>query len=216
MKNVYEHQDTSHIQPIPGFIRYLDIIVDKLFISSFILNKIKDLPLNQFSIFLTNIAVICIAIAFTIQVFTSQYYQSASNQDTSNLPLRTHLFANIGAISAWMCIIFPNLWLISLWMFCFNNFFWTYNEYSKQTSPSVYPPMPLDQEKYCYYVLNVALATLVSAIANTLGLYFINQTTLILTTGIILNWTFSFIGVDYLYKATGSELPLPSLSFILN
>jgi hypothetical protein len=196
-----QNQDISNIT-VPNYIRYLDYVADKLFISSFILNKIKDFPLNQFSIIASNIALLCMGLAFTLQIFTTRYYHTKPNADTFNYTLRSHVFAHIGSIGAWLCIFFPNLWLISLWIFCFNNLLWTYNELSRLSNPSIYPSMPNDQKQFCKYVACIALATLVSAIGNTLGLFFIDHKSMILYSGMLLNWMISALGINYLFKAT--------------
>lgn len=205
--NLERNKLTSCTAELPLCIVYLEYAIDKLFISSFILNKIKDFPLGSISTVLGNIALCCIAVAYTLQLITTNYYQidETENQNLLNYQTRAQLIAFIGTIITWFCIFHSALWLPCFWFMCINNLFWLYNESSRTSKPSLYPKTPNDQEEYCHYVGWMTLAMLSSAIANTLGIFAIAQQHTLIIIGRIFNWCFSLLGVRSLYNSNNPK-----------
>ncbi len=192
----------------PAFVNCLEYIANKLFICGFLFNKLSDFPLGFVSPLLSSIAICSIAIAYTIQIYTTSYYHSP-NPTNSVLDYRDicQLMACIGMITSWLCIFAPNLWLACLWVFCINNLLWIYNESSRPDNPSLLPPMPVNRQKYSEYVIWVSTATLCSAIANTLVLVIPNANNWLYLMGKILNWSASILGM-YALDASNTLAPM--------
>lgn len=171
------------------YLGCIEFVADKLFVSSFFLNKIKDFPFPLVKEICTNMAIFCLALAYTLQIFSSPFYQ---NQGKGYYSHRALLISSIGALTAWTCIMFPELWLICTWLFCLNNLTWIYNELSRLQAPTLYPQMPKNQWAYCCYVVFVSLAGLVSALSNTFGLGVL---------GLVGNWLLTGLGLISLHQS---------------
>jgi len=185
---------------IPEWVGIFEKIAGNLFISSFVLNKLKDLPLGWYSTFFSNIAIFSIAFAYSMQIFTTHYYQVPLEVETQlNYKDICQIIAIIGTINSWICISLPHVWLACLWVFCLNNLLWIYNEQSRIETPSIYPPPPSNQKAFCRYVNFISIAPLCTAISNTLVLFFPYAAEQIQLTGKIANWVASFIGMKSLY-----------------
>lgn len=188
--------------PTPAFVKGFEYIANKLFICGFLFNKLSDFPLGFVSPLLSSIAICSIAIAYTIQIYTSNYYDSP-HPKTNLLDYRDicQLMACIGMINSWLCIFAPNLWLTCLWVFCINNLLWIYNESTRPNSASIFPAMPINRQKYGEYVIWISTATLCSTVANTLMLFIPNANSFLYLMGKILNWSASFLGVNALFAS---------------
>jgi hypothetical protein len=182
---------------VPKYVEWIEYIADKLFISSFFLNKLKDLPFNYLSPIFTNLALLCLATAYTLQLFSSPFYQTGM-PDAWNYNERAFGFNFIGSLTAWTCIIFPEIWLVCTWIFCVNNLIWLLNEHTKKIAPSVYPMMAKNQDAYCNYVLSITLATFISAISHTF-----NQAGI----GRLVNWLATGIGLYFLWQSGQETMP---------
>jgi len=178
----------------PKYLGCIEYLADKLFVSSFFLNKIRDFPFPYIHAICTNTALICLALAYTLQIFCSGFYQ---NQQPGHYGDRTLLLSVLGSLTAWTCIMFPQFWLVCTWLFCLNNLLWIYNEYSRINNPSIYPQMPQNQVAYCFYVTCMTTAGFISALSNTFGLACV---------GLIGNWLFTGLGLFSLWQ---SSQPLP-------
>ena len=197
---------TSAHLDMPEWVGLFENIANKLFISSFVLNKIKDLPIGWYSSFFSQTAMFAVAFAYSIQVFTTSYYQvSAEVESQFNYKHFCQMIASIGTINSWICISLPHLWLWCLWIFCMNNALWIYNEQTRLETPSIFPAPPPNQKEFCSYVNYISMAPLCSAISNTLALFssYADQVKLI---GILLNWTVSYIGLLSFYQCTTPEI----------
>ena len=208
MQNVLSEPNHSSSLNVPIWVNYLEYIIDKLFISSFILNKIKDFPLGPASMLLGNIALFCIALAYTLQLMTTNYYQVEKQQNQTDLNYQEicMIIALIGSSASWFCIFNPHLWLPCFWIMCLNNLLWIYNETTRIDNPSLYPSTPQNQEKYCEYVILMTTAMFSSALANTLGLFIPYEKQTILMFGKLCNWALSILGVIALYASAEPKL----------
>jgi hypothetical protein len=197
----------SIFSEIPEWVGVFENIANKLFVSSFVLNKLKDLPLGWYSTFFANTAMFAIAFAYSIQIFTTHYYQVSPEVESQlNYKDICQMIATIGTINSWICISLPQVWLICLWAFCLNNGLWIYNEQTRIETPSIYPPPPPNQKEFCRYVNFISIAPLCSAISNTLALFYPYADQEIRLTGKVLNWLVSFIGLQSLYRCDTIEL----------
>jgi hypothetical protein len=188
---------------LPLSICYMEYIIDKLFVVSFILNKIKDFPLGPLSILLGNLALCCIAVGFTLQLITTNYYEVeyTETKNLFNYQTRAQLNALIGTAVTWFCILHPGLWLPCFWLMCANNILWLYNEHTRIDKPSIYPSSPKQPIEYCRYIAWMTLSMLSSALANTLSFSALEHQQTILTIGRIFNWGFSLLGIRSLYAS---------------
>ena len=196
-------------RPTPALVNSLEYIANKLFICGFLFNKLSDLPLGFVSPLLSSIAICSIAIAYSIQIYTTSYYHSPIPKK-SVLDYRDicQLMACIGMIASWLCILAPNLWLACLWVFCINNLLWIYNESTRPDSLSLFPSMPVNRQKYNEYVIWISTATLCSTVASTLMLLIPNANNCLYLIGKILNWSASILGIHALYA---SDIPEPTI-----
>ena len=182
---------------IPKYVDCIEYIADKLFVSSFILNKLKDLPIGLMSPICTNLALILLALAFSLQILSSLYYQTPKQKSNIWTYRNRALWFNlIGALTAWTCIMFPEIWLICTWILCFNNLLWIYNEESRLEIPTIYPQMPKNQYEYCKYVVCIGIATFISATSNTFHLELIGKS---------FNWIATGCGLLSLWQSTKTE-----------
>lgn len=196
-------------KPLPAFVEPIENLIGQLFICAFLCNKARDLPVGILEPILANIAILSIAIAYTLQLLTTPYYQHKNKkQDEQLLNYRNigMFIALVGAASSWVCIIAPHLWLECLWIFCANNLLWIYNESDRSKEPTTFPKMSNDHNAFTNYVTFIGLAPFCAAMAGSLKKVFISNHLIIDIIAKITNWGLTIVGLIELQESSKLKL----------
>lgn len=194
---------------IPVFVEPIESLVGQLFICAFLCNKARDLPVGFLEPILANIAILSLALAYSLQLLTTPFYQQKNKKIDEQLLNYRNIcifIAFVGALSSWVCIIAPQLWLECLWIFCANNLLWIYNENSRNQEPTQFPKMPNNHDAFLGYVTFIGLAPFCSAIAGCLKKSFLNYHFVIDLISKILNWSLTIIGLFKLDESSKLKL----------
>jgi hypothetical protein len=189
----------------PSFVEAIEELIGKLFIAAFLCNKLRDFPIGFLDSFLANVSIICLALAYSLQLISTPFYQHKNKSQDQNLINYRNLcilIAFIGALNSWICIIYPQLWLQSLWVFCANNLIWIYNETTRKQEQTLYPKMPENQDAFISYVSLIGLAPFCTAIASHLKKVFLEANLVIDVISKIINWTLTIFGFIELNAAS--------------
>lgn len=139
-------------------IQSLDGLAGNLFLAGLIVSQLKNIPMGYFSFYLSAFAYVAYALAYTIQIYTSNYY----DKDPHHLLDFQFLFqlqAVLGAIASWTLIMNPTLWMPCLLLFLASNILWYFSEYLRYDHPTNNPPMPNNPKNYLAFCAYMTLGT---------------------------------------------------------
>ena len=139
-------------------IQNLDSLAGNFFLAGLIMSRLKDIPMGYFSFYLSAFAIVAYALAYSIQIYTSSYY----DKDPDHLIDFQFLFqlqALLGAIASWTLIMNPTLWMPCLLLFLASNILWYYAECLRYDHPTNYPQMPHNPKNYLVFCAYMTLGT---------------------------------------------------------
>lgn len=193
---------------VPVFVDNLDKIAGNIFTCSFIISKIRDLPLGSISMALSLVTLTLYGAAYTLQIFTSSYYQDAKPLPNLEWSYREFYMsvAIIGASACWLTLGFPACWMMLMLIGTLNTFLWYISEIHRLENPTAYPKMAQQPELYMEYVKWIAVSSLISTTALLVALSMPAHFMLIYMTGLVGNYLASGIAMYYLLESF--DLPI--------
>jgi len=195
----------NDIPQIPAWVELIETIRNLIFTATFILNRIKDLPLGQFSNIFAGIAMLGFALANSLQLISSRYYHK--NGDTTFGNIST-LSAVVGIIASVGILIQPQAWLIWIWLFVLNNLLWYCAEYyrCRDYHPNTYPRLKNEANSYLSHVQWFLIASISSSICYTLSACLVQYASPLFILGLSINYLATFIAFMQLKPNTDSNV----------
>lgn len=165
---MFECVENNIIETPPQWVKTTDNVSSVIFSVGFVLNRIKDLPLGQFSKVLAAGAMSGFAFANALQTISSRYYHCNGDSTFANLFTLSSLVGTVASIGI---LIQPQAWLIWIWLFVLNNALWYCAEYYRSCHTSTFPKLNYEAKSYLNYVQWLVIATISSSICYTLSYY---------------------------------------------
>ena len=177
---------------IPEWIKIIDMIRDVIFRAAFILNRIKDIPIGQYSMMLASVAMLGFFLANSLQLISSQYYHIDNNHTFGNLFALSAFFGIIASIGF---LIQPQIWLVWIWLFVLNNLCWYIAEYQRchNQHTNTYPRLNQPGDRYFKHVQWLLIASICSSICFSLSVCFSIYATPLFFLGLGLNYLATII-----------------------
>lgn len=188
---------------IPTVIDNLDKIAGKVFTCSFVISKIRDLPLGPISMALSVVTLALYGTAYTIQIFTSSYYQDVKPAPEWEWSYREYymMVALIGASVCWLSLGLPASWMLLMLIGTANTFLWYLGEIHRSSNPTAYPKMATQPELYMEYVKWIAISSFISSSAIIVALSIPSHFMLIYMMGLMGNYIASALAIHYLLES---------------
>ena len=177
---------------IPEWIKMIDMIRDVIFKAAFILNRIKDIPIGQYSMMLASVAMLGFFLANCLQLISSQYYHIDNNRSFGNILALSAVFGVIASIGF---LIQPQIWLVWIWLFVLNNLCWYIAEYLRchHQYTNTYPPLNQPGDVYLKHVQWLLIASICSSVCFSLSACFSIYATPLFFLGLGLNYLATII-----------------------
>lgn len=203
-ENAIFFSTAKDIPQIPAWVEVIETIRNVIFTATFILNRIKDFPLGQFSTIMAGIAMFGFFLANSLQLISSRYYHK--NGDTTFGNIST-LSAVVGIIASVGILIQPQSWLIWMWLFVLNNLLWYSAECyrCRDYHPDTYPQLKNEAHSYLNHVLWFFIASISSSICYTLSACLIQYASPLFILGLSINYLATFIAFMQLKPNTASH-----------
>jgi hypothetical protein len=194
----------SNIPDVPETIQNLDFIAGGLFTCSFLISKIRDLPIGPASLILSGFTLYLYGMAYTIQLFTSCYYHDIKPKESWEWSYREYYMAVcvLGATVCWLSLCIPALWFPLMWIGTFNTIFWYVGETHRLEEHTAYPKMASTPELYLNYVKCIAISSVISSTAISIAFLFPAHFMLIYMLGVLGNYIASTAAI---YNLTHSD-----------
>ncbi len=139
-------------------IQILDGLAGNIFLAGLIVSRLKDIPMGYFSFYLTAFSFVAYALAYSIQFYTSNYYDK-DPENFFDFQFLFQLQAIIGAIASWTLLMNPDLWMPCLILFLASNILWYLSECQRYEHPTQYPMMPDNPKNYLIFCTYMTLGT---------------------------------------------------------
>lgn len=156
----------NHLEEL-NHIQNLDKLAGNFFLAGLIVSRLKDIPMGYFSFYLSAFAFTAYALAYTIQLYTSNYYDK-DLENTFDFQFLFQLQSLCGAIASWTLLINPSLWMPCLVLFLASNMLWYWAECQRFKTPTQYPAMPSNPQNYLQFCAYMNLATAIFVVAGLL------------------------------------------------
>lgn len=139
-------------------IQSLDSLAGNLFLAGLIVSRVKDIPMGYFSFYLTAFSFVAYSLAYSIQFYTSSYYDKDS-ENFFDFQFLFQLQALLGAIASWTLLMNPSIWMPCLILFLVSNILWYHAECQRYEHPTQYPAMPNNPKNYLVFCAYMTLGT---------------------------------------------------------